>query len=73
MNIAGLLTKASRSFPSRPAVSAGKEPWLSYGASRPQASVTPEEVAETVVWLCSDAASFITGHVLAVDGGYLAQ
>jgi NAD(P)-dependent dehydrogenase (short-subunit alcohol dehydrogenase family) len=33
---------------------------------------TPEEVAETVVWLCSDAASFVTGHAMAVDGGYVA-
>jgi NAD(P)-dependent dehydrogenase (short-subunit alcohol dehydrogenase family) len=32
----------------------------------------PEEVAETIVWLCSDAASFVTGHALAVDGGVLA-
>lgn len=31
------------------------------------------EVAEAVVWLCSDAASFVTGHALAVDGGYVAQ
>ena len=34
---------------------------------------TPEEVAETVVWLCSDAASYITGHAMPVDGGYTAQ
>lgn len=34
---------------------------------------TPEEVAETVVWLCSDAASYITGIVLPVDGGILAE
>ncbi|MDX9787304.1 MAG: SDR family oxidoreductase [Desulfobacterales bacterium] len=34
---------------------------------------TPEEVGEAVVWLCSDAASFITGHALAVDGGYVAH
>ncbi len=33
----------------------------------------PEEVAAAVVWLCSDAASFVTGHALAVDGGWLAQ
>jgi len=34
---------------------------------------TPEEIAEAVVWLCSDAASFVTGHAMAVDGGYVAQ
>ena len=33
----------------------------------------PEEVAEAVVWLCSNAASFVTGHTMAVDGGYMAQ
>ncbi|RLA46176.1 MAG: short chain dehydrogenase [Gammaproteobacteria bacterium] len=33
---------------------------------------TPDEVAETVVWLSSDAASFITGQALAVDGGFVA-
>jgi NAD(P)-dependent dehydrogenase (short-subunit alcohol dehydrogenase family) len=33
----------------------------------------PEEIAETVVWLCSDAASFVTGHAMAVDGGWVAQ
>jgi len=30
---------------------------------------TPEEIAEVVVWLCSDAASYVTGHAMAVDGG----
>jgi NAD(P)-dependent dehydrogenase (short-subunit alcohol dehydrogenase family) len=34
---------------------------------------TPEEIAETVVWLCSDAASFVTGHTMTVDGGYVVQ
>lgn len=33
----------------------------------------PAEVAEAVVWLCSDAASFVNGHQLAVDGGMTAQ
>jgi NAD(P)-dependent dehydrogenase (short-subunit alcohol dehydrogenase family) len=32
----------------------------------------PEEVAEAVVWLASDAASFIVGHVLCADGGFMA-
>jgi NAD(P)-dependent dehydrogenase (short-subunit alcohol dehydrogenase family) len=34
---------------------------------------TPQEVAETVVWLSSDQASFITGQALAVDGGYVSR
>jgi NAD(P)-dependent dehydrogenase (short-subunit alcohol dehydrogenase family) len=29
----------------------------------------PEDMAEAVVWLCSDASSFITGHIMPVDGG----
>jgi NAD(P)-dependent dehydrogenase (short-subunit alcohol dehydrogenase family) len=33
----------------------------------------PEEIAEAVMWLCSDAASFVTGHTMTVDGGYVAQ
>ena len=32
----------------------------------------PEEIAEAVVWLCSDAASFVTGHAMPVDGGLVA-
>ncbi len=33
----------------------------------------PEEVAEGALWLCSDASSFVTGHVLAMDGGHLSR
>lgn len=34
---------------------------------------TPEEIAAAVVWLCSGAASFVTGHSLTMDGGYVIQ
>ncbi len=33
----------------------------------------PEEIASTVLWLCSDSASFVTGQTFPIDGGYTAQ
>jgi NAD(P)-dependent dehydrogenase (short-subunit alcohol dehydrogenase family) len=33
----------------------------------------PEEVAEAVIWLLSEAASYVTGHTLLIDGGFCAQ
>jgi len=32
---------------------------------------TPAEIAEAAVWLCSDAASYVTGHAMVVDGGFM--
>jgi len=29
----------------------------------------PEEIGAAVVWLCSDAAAFVTGHAMVIDGG----
>jgi NAD(P)-dependent dehydrogenase (short-subunit alcohol dehydrogenase family) len=33
----------------------------------------PEEIAEAVLWLCSEASSFVTGLPMPIDGGYVAQ
>lgn len=44
---------------------AGLEPMGRFGL--------PEEIANTVLWLCSDEASFVTGHAMTVDGGFTAQ
>jgi NAD(P)-dependent dehydrogenase (short-subunit alcohol dehydrogenase family) len=43
-----------------------------YAALEPMGRLgAPEEVARAVVWLCSDAASFVTGTSLVVDGGWI--
>lgn len=33
----------------------------------------PDEIADAVLWLCSDSSSFVTGNPMAVDGGWVAQ
>ena len=33
----------------------------------------PDDIAQAVVWLCSDRSGFVTGHNMVVDGGYIAQ
>ena len=32
----------------------------------------PDEVAEAVIWLCSDTSSFVNGHIMPIDGGFMA-
>ncbi|WP_223885734.1 SDR family NAD(P)-dependent oxidoreductase [Nocardia colli] len=52
----------------------GREMLASFGSAHPIGRIgKPEEIAETVAFLCSDAAGFITGALLAVDGGWTAQ
>ncbi|WP_018624953.1 SDR family NAD(P)-dependent oxidoreductase [Kangiella aquimarina] len=33
----------------------------------------PEEISDSVMWLCSDKSSFVTGQAINIDGGYLAR
>ena len=48
----------------------GKVPLEVIAESTPMGRIAePAEIAEAIVWLCSDAASYVTGHTLAVDGG----
>src|SRR5262249_4470258 len=59
------MTESGLSDPERRARIMAREPIGRVG--------TPDEIAEAVVWLCSDAASFVTGHAMSVDGGLVAQ
>jgi len=48
------------------------EPWIR--KIQPMGRLgTADEVVQAVLWLCSDAASFVTGHALVIDGGMVAQ
>ena len=56
------------------AIASGSQVEAHLNASHPIGRIgKPGEIAESVVWLCSDAASFVTGHTMVVDGGYVAQ
>jgi len=62
--IATTLTKALQNDPSRSQAILSRTPLARWGE--------PDDVAGTAVFLCSPAASFITGTIIPVDGGYLA-
>lgn len=60
-----LLDRAREDAPEELQLAVDAQPLGRYGR--------PEEVAETALWLCSDAASFVTGNAYPVDGGYMAR
>jgi NAD(P)-dependent dehydrogenase (short-subunit alcohol dehydrogenase family) len=56
-----------------PAFARDSEVRARISASQPVGRIgDPREVAEAVLWLCSDAASFVTGIAMPVDGGLVA-
>ncbi|WP_260287147.1 glucose 1-dehydrogenase [Peribacillus aracenensis] len=59
-----LMEKSIEADPSREAAYAAKQPIGRLAK--------PQEIAEAVLWLCSDSATFVTGTNLAVDGGWTA-
>jgi len=59
-----IVTPMTESLSANPAIKASMEQMTPMGRMG-----QPEEVAGAVVWLCSDQASFVTGHAMVIDGG----
>ena len=57
-----------RIYASNPSLREEADSWQPIG--RPG---KPEEIAEAVIWLCSDKASFVVGHMMTVDGGLVVR
>jgi NAD(P)-dependent dehydrogenase (short-subunit alcohol dehydrogenase family) len=56
-----------------PMLARSTEPGADYGEREPIGRIgRPEEIADAVLWLCSDRAAFVTGIALPVDGGWVA-
>jgi len=62
-----IVTEAFQNFKKNiaQAILTGKQPSGRMGSAA--------EVAEAVIWLCSDSASYVNGHALAIDGGFLVK
>jgi NAD(P)-dependent dehydrogenase (short-subunit alcohol dehydrogenase family) len=59
-----------------PLIAEGRSPETMHAriAAHPMGRIgRPEEIADAVVWLCSDRSSFVTGAAVPVDGGYVAR
>ena len=57
-----------RIYASNPEMKAQADSWQPIGRT-----AQPEEIAEAVIWLCSDKASFVVGHMMTVDGGLVVR
>ena len=57
-----------RIYASNPELKAQADSWQPIGRT-----AQPEEIAEAVIWLCSDNASFVVGHMMTVDGGLVVR